>query len=144
MRRSIGAVTLVVRDYDEAIAFYTKKLGFELRADTELGGGKRWVLVAPRGGQTSASSGALLLAQAANAAQRRAIGKQAGGRVFLFLHTDNFRRDHAAFVRRGVTFLEKPRHEAYGSVAVFQDLYGNRWDLIEHKKPKLTAKTKRR
>jgi catechol 2,3-dioxygenase-like lactoylglutathione lyase family enzyme len=123
MTQRIGLVTLVVDDYDEAISYFTRKLGFALVEDTALDGGKRWVVVAPRG----AGSG-LLLAKAANQRQ-----KQAGGRVFLFLHTDDFRRDYAAYTERGVTFVEEPRQEPYGTVAVFTDLYGNRWDLIEPK-----------
>jgi catechol 2,3-dioxygenase-like lactoylglutathione lyase family enzyme len=119
-------VALVVRDYDEAIEFYTSKMGFALSEDTPLGGGKRWVVVTPSGSQAS-----LLLAQASDETQRAAIGAQGGGRVFLFLRTDDFARDHAAMGARGVHFLESPRHEPYGVVAVFEDLYGNRWDLIE-------------
>jgi catechol 2,3-dioxygenase-like lactoylglutathione lyase family enzyme len=124
----LGAVTLLVRDYDEAIAWFTGRLGFELVEDTKLAPGKRWVVVAPPGGQTR-----LLLAQPGNVEQSRAIGQQGGGRVWLFLHTDDFVRDHAAFTARGVTFLEEPRYESYGTVAVFQDISGNRWDLIELK-----------
>lgn len=127
MKQSIAHITLVVRDYDEAIAFYTGVLGFTLLEDTALGGGKRWVRVAPRG----ASETALLLAEAADDAQRTRIGDQTGGRVGFFLHTDDFDRDHAAMSTRGVRFLEPPRREAYGTVAVFEDLYGNRWDLLE-------------
>jgi catechol 2,3-dioxygenase-like lactoylglutathione lyase family enzyme len=130
MTRSIATITLVVRDYDEAIAFYCDKLGFALVADTPLGPGKRWVLVAPGTG----TGAQLLLAEADGAAQEAAIGNQAGGRVMLFLETDDFARDHAAMTERGVQFLEPPRHEAYGSVAVFADLYGNKWDLIEPKR----------
>lgn len=121
----IANVTLVVRDYDEAIAWYRDKLGF-LITDADLGGGKRWVTAAPSGGGC-----ALLLAQAATPQQAASIGHQAGGRVFLFLHTDDFARDHAAMTAAGVRFLEAPRQEAYGSVAVFEDLYGNRWDLLQ-------------
>lgn len=121
----LGAVSLVVRDYDEAIAFYVGKLGFELTADIDQGA-KRWVTVTPKGGET-----ALLLAQATTDAQRARIGDQAGGRVWLFLETDDFARDHAAFLAAGVRFREAPRHEPYGVVAVFEDLYGNPWDLIE-------------
>jgi catechol 2,3-dioxygenase-like lactoylglutathione lyase family enzyme len=117
---------LVVDDYDEAIAYFTEKLGFALVQDAPVEAGKRWVVVAPRGGGTG-----LLLAKAADERQRRAVGAQAGGRVFLFLYTDDFRRDHAAFEGRGVPFVEGPRVEPYGIVAVFTDLYGNRWDLIE-------------
>lgn len=119
-----------MRDYDEARAYYTDVLGFRLIEDTDLGGGKRWLLVAPPG----ANEGRLLLAQARKPQEIAAIGNQAGGRVFLFLHTDDFARDHAAFRARGVRFLEEPRHEAYGTVAVFADLYGNRWDLLQLKK----------
>lgn len=123
----LGAVALLVRDYDEAIGWFTAKAGFTLVADADLGGGKRWVMVAPRGSAETR----LLLAKAVGPEQTAAVGDQAGGRVFLFLHTDDFARDHAAMSAAGVTFLEEPRHEAYGSVAVFQDLYGNRWDLLQ-------------
>lgn len=122
----LGAVSLLVRDYDEALAFYVGKLGFELSEDVDMGGGKRWVRVTPKGGQTS-----LLLARAATDGQRARVGDQAGGRVWLFLETDDFARDHAAFLAAGVVFREAPRHEPYGMVAVFEDLYGNAWDLIE-------------
>jgi catechol 2,3-dioxygenase-like lactoylglutathione lyase family enzyme len=126
MTQDIGCISLVVRDYDEAIAFYKEKLGFVLVEDTSMGEGRRWVVVAPRG-----SSGTrLLLALAKNEEELAAVGRQAGGRVFLFLNTDDFARDHAAMLRRGVKFNESPRHEAYGTVAVFEDLYGNKWDLI--------------
>lgn len=121
----LGAVSLVVRDYDEAIAFYVGKLGFELTADIDQGR-KRWVTVTPRGGET-----ALVLAKATTEAQAARIGDQAGGRVWLFLETDDFARDHAAFTAAGVVFREAPRHETYGVVAVFEDLYGNAWDLVE-------------
>ena len=127
MRQRIGLVTLVVSDYDEAIAYFTGKLGFALLQDSPVEAGKRWVVVAPQG----AGGSGLLLAKAADERQRRAVGAQAGGRVFLFLYTDDFRRDHAAFQARGVTFVDKPRVEPYGTVAVFTDLHGNRWDLIE-------------
>lgn len=127
MNQSIAAVTFLVRDYDEGIAFFTQQLGFELVEDATLGDGKRWVLVAPR-----ASGGSnLLLAKAATPEQIARIGDQAGGRVFLFLHTDDFWRDHETMRERGVVFLETPRDEAYGIVAVFEDLYGNKWDLIQ-------------
>jgi len=129
MQQYLGLTALVVRDYDEALAFYVGKLGFELRDDTRLDADKRWVVVAPPG---SSESG-LLLAQAANARQTEAIGNQSGGRVFLFLVTDDFHRDHKRFIDRGVTFVEEPRNEPYGTVAVFEDLYGNRWDLIERR-----------
>jgi catechol 2,3-dioxygenase-like lactoylglutathione lyase family enzyme len=129
MRQHLSLTALVVRDYDEALAFYVDKLGFELRENTRLSDDKRWVVVAPPG---SIESG-LLLARAANARQAAAIGNQSGGRVFLFLATDNFDRDHAAYAQRGVNFIEQPRVEPYGKVAVFEDLYGNCWDLIEHR-----------
>lgn len=122
----IATVTLVVRSYDEAIAFYVGRLGFELVADTALGDGKRWVLVAPAGGGAR-----LLLAAAANDQQAASIGNQTGGRVGFFLETDDLERDHVAFMAAGVRFLEAPRREAYGTVAVFEDLYGNCWDLIQ-------------
>ncbi|WP_221030374.1 VOC family protein [Actomonas aquatica] len=125
----LAALTLVVPDYDEAIRYYTGQLGFELVEDTDLGDGKRWVLVAPPGSGPTGCR--LLLARAANAPQRAAIGHQTGGRVFLFLHTDDFDRDHAAFTARGVRFLEAPRDEPYGKVAVFSDPFGNHWDLLQ-------------
>lgn len=128
MKRFIANITLVVADYDEAIVFYRDALGFDLLEDTDLGGGKRWVRVAPKGAET-----ALLLAQADGETQRASIGRQTGGRVGFFLHTDDFARDHAAMQASGVRFLEAPRHEPYGTVAVFEDLYGNRWDLLEPK-----------
>ena len=127
MPQHIANLALLVRDYDEAIAWYTQTLGFRLIADTALAPGKRWVVVAPPG----PAGAQLLLARAEDAAQQARIGDQAGGRVFLFLHTDDFARDYAAMRANGVTFLEPPRHEAYGSVAVFEDLYGNRWDLLQ-------------
>jgi catechol 2,3-dioxygenase-like lactoylglutathione lyase family enzyme len=117
---------LLVCDYDEAIAFYVGKLGFTLSADTDQGGGKRWVVVTP-----GADGPGLLLAKAAGQDQAARIGDQTGGRVFMFLETDDFARDHARMAAAGVHFLEAPRHEPYGVVAVFEDLYGNRWDLIE-------------
>ena len=123
----IAQIALVVRDYDEAVAWYTQKLGFVLLEDTRISDTKRWVRVAP----TKDAAFCLLLARAANEEQASRIGNQAGGRVFLFLHTDDFARDHGAFVTRGVHFVEEPRHEAYGRVCVFEDLYGNRWDLVE-------------
>lgn len=124
MRRTLGPVAFLVRDYDEAVAWFTRALRFQLLEDTPLGEGKRWVRV-------GAGSGAeLLLARAEGAQQERAVGAQAGGRVFLFLQTDDFARDHAAMRAAGVTFREAPRRERYGTVAVFLDLYGNPWDLI--------------
>jgi catechol 2,3-dioxygenase-like lactoylglutathione lyase family enzyme len=127
MSQTIGHVTLLVRDYDEAIEFYVNCVGFRLIANEDLGGDKRWVLVAPPG----AAATALLLARAATPEQEARVGDQTGGRVFLFLHTDDFWRDYNAFKSRGVRFMEKPRQEAYGTVAVFVDLYGNRWDLLQ-------------
>lgn len=118
---------MIIRDYGEAIAFFVDKLGFELREDARLDEEKRWLVVAPPG---STESG-ILLAKAATPAQAQAIGNQSGGRVFLFLATDDFNRDYETFRKRGVKFLEEPRREPYGTVAVFEDLYGNRWDLIE-------------
>jgi catechol 2,3-dioxygenase-like lactoylglutathione lyase family enzyme len=129
MPQHLAHVALLVRDYDEAIAFYTQKLGFELRADTPLGAGKRWVLVAPAGGGSAGP--ALLLARAEGAAQLSRVGDQTGGRVFLFLTTDDFWRDYHRMQAQGITFLETPREEAYATVVVFEDLYGNRWDLLE-------------
>jgi catechol 2,3-dioxygenase-like lactoylglutathione lyase family enzyme len=129
MRQRIGLVTLMVDDYDDAIAYYSRKLGFALVEDSPRDAGKRWVVMVPQG----ATESGLLLAKASNEQQRRAVGSQTGGRVFLFLHTDDFRRDYAAYRERGVTFVEEPRQETYGAVAVFTDLYGNRWDLIEPK-----------
>ncbi len=123
----IAMVTFLVRDYDEATAFFTLKLGFRLIEDTRLSESKRWVIVAPAG--TGGAS--LLLAKAANDEQLSAVGRQAGGRVALFLHTDDLQRDVESMRAAGVEFLESPRDEAYGRVVVFRDLYGNRWDLIE-------------
>lgn len=128
MTLRINLTTLLVRDYDEAIGFYVGKLGFALTADTEQGGGKRWVVVSPTGGGSG-----LLLAKATDPKQAARIGDQTGGRVFLFLQTDNFNGDHSRMQAAGVRFLEPPRHEPYGIVAVFEDLYGNTWDLIEPK-----------
>lgn len=129
MHRTLGSLTLVVGDYDQAIDYYTRRLGFVLLEDTDLGGGKRWVRVAP----SAQAETALLLARADGDAQRARVGNQTGGRVGFFLHTDDFARDHAAMLARGVRFLESPRVETYGTVAVFEDLYGNRWDLLELK-----------
>lgn len=122
----LALVTLVVADYDEAIDWYADRLGFRLVEDTPLGGGKRWVVVSPPGGGTG-----LLLAKAVGETQAAAIGAQTGGRVGFFLHTDDFARDHAAMTAKGVRFLGTPRDEAYGRIAVFEDLYGAKWDLIE-------------
>jgi len=127
MKQHLGRICLLVRDYDEAQAWYVDKLGFGLVEDTPLGDGKRWLLLAPPGSRETR----LLLAQASAPEQSARVGDQAGGRVLLFLHTDDFWRDYRAFQARGVTFCEAPRHEAYGIVAVFEDLYGNRWDLLQ-------------
>ena len=127
MAQRIAAVAVVVPDYDEAIAFYRDVVGFELVEDTPLGDGRRWVVVRPAG----AAGTALLLARADSEAQRGRIGDQTGGRVFLFLHTDDFAADHGRLLAAGVRFLEPPRTEAYGTVAIFEDAFGNRWDLIE-------------
>jgi lactoylglutathione lyase len=130
MTQRLGYVALVVRDYDEALAFYVDVLGFECLEDTDLGGGKRWVRVHPTG-----SDGAgLLLARAASDEQTSRVGNQTGGRVFVFLETDAFRRDYDRLVSRGVTFVRGPSEEEYGTVAVFEDLYGNRFDLIGRKR----------
>ncbi len=124
--REISQAALLVRDYDEAIRFFTQALRFTLIEDTPQGGGKRWVRVAP-----SADCGfALLLARAATPEQERAVGNQTGGRVFMFLHTGDFHADYGHMQSHGVRFAEQPRHESYGTVVVFLDLYGNKWDLI--------------
>ncbi|MEV6652923.1 VOC family protein [Streptomyces sp. NPDC051219] len=123
----IALVTLVVHDYDEAIRFYTGALRFEMVEDTRRPDGSRWVVVRPRG----AGATALLLARAEDGDQRGRVGDQTGGRVGFFLHTEDFDGDHARMTAAGVRFLEEPRHEPYGSVAVFEDLYGNRWDLLQ-------------
>ncbi|MDQ2771107.1 MAG: VOC family protein [Bacteroidota bacterium] len=128
MHQHLALVTLLVRNYDEAIAFYTSVLGFALSADTDMGGGKRWVVVAPPG---AAGGSGLLLAEAKTEAEKQAVGRQGAGRVWLFLHTDNFWRDYPLLRARGLRFLETPRSEVYGHVAVFEDLYGNQWDLLE-------------
>lgn len=127
MKQHIAAVTLLVPDYDKAIAYYVGKLGFKLVEDMALSPTKRWVVVAPPG---NAETG-LLLAQADSLEQRAAIGNQTGGRVFLILNTDDFDRDFARFKQAGIEFLEEPRKEAYGKVVVFRDAFGNKWDLIE-------------
>ena len=128
MPQSIAHVALVVRDYDEAIAFYVQKLGFTLVADEyQPEQDKRWVLVAPRGSKGTS----LLLARASTPEQEAFIGDQAGGRVFLFLETDDFERDHRTYVEAGVKFVRDPKAMPYGRVAVFVDLYGNRWDLVQ-------------
>jgi catechol 2,3-dioxygenase-like lactoylglutathione lyase family enzyme len=123
----IGYITLLVRDYDEALRFYTESLGFNLIEDTPLSDSKRWLLIAPPG----ATETRILLAKAATPEQSARIGDQTGGRVFRFLHTDDFWRDYERMQAKGVVFTEKPRTEPYGRVAVFSDLYGNRWDLLQ-------------
>jgi predicted enzyme related to lactoylglutathione lyase len=127
MSRRLAAFAVVVDDYDRAIAHYTQDLGFVLLEDDDRGNGKRWVRVAP----SASSQCTVLLAKAANERQSAAIGNQTGGRVAFFLHTEDFQRDYAHLQSRGVCFVEAPRHEEYGTVAVFEDAYGNRWDLIE-------------
>lgn len=124
----LAHAAVLVHDYDEAIRWFRGALGFELLEDTPQGNDKRWVRMAPRGAETS-----LLLARAVGPEQQAAVGRQGGGRVWLFLHTDDFAGDYARMQAFGVRFAEQPRHEAYGSVVVFEDLYGNRWDLIEPK-----------
>ncbi|PSU27180.1 glyoxalase [Photobacterium phosphoreum] len=127
IEQRIGNIALVVENYDDAIAFYTKKLQFELVEDTDLGGGKRWVQISPPN-----STGAnLLLAQASNDEQLKSVGNQAGGRVFLFLQTNDFWRDYEFMKAQGVEFTEDPRSEEYGTVVVFKDLYGTKWDLLQ-------------
>ncbi|TPL87115.1 VOC family protein [Mesorhizobium sp. B2-3-12] len=128
--RRVATVALIVADYDDAISWYVGRLGFALLEDVDLGGGKRWVTVVPANGQGAR----LLLAEASDDAQRKSIGNQTGGRVFLFLETDDFARDHAMMLDKGVEFREVPRFEPYGTVAVFADLHGNLWDLIEPKR----------
>ena len=126
-RQYLAAVSILVDDYDAAIDWYTNVLGFQLAEDSERGPGKRWVLIVPPGSPQTR----LLLAKAATEAQKARVGDQTGGRVFLFLHTDDFQRDYARLRSLGVVFVDGPREEEYGTVGVFQDLYGNRWDLIE-------------
>ena len=127
VQQKIGNVTLVVENYDDAIEFYTQKLQFTLVEDTDLGGGKRWVQVSP----PNSNGTNLLLAQARSDEQKQAVGNQTGGRVFLFLQTNDFWRDYEVLKSNGVVFNEEPRVEDYGTVVVFQDLYGNKWDLIQ-------------
>jgi catechol 2,3-dioxygenase-like lactoylglutathione lyase family enzyme len=127
--QTLGYVALVVRDYDEALAFFTRTLNFLLIEDTRLSEDKRWVLIAPPGSQGTA----LLLARAATSEQESRIGNQTGGRVFLFLHTDDFWRDYREMIARKVVFIRPPQEEEYGTVAVFEDLYGNKWDLVQRK-----------
>ena len=129
MNQKLALISLIVNDYDEAIRFYTEKLNLDLVEDTVMSATKRWVVVAPKG-----SAGChLLLAKAADDVQKSRVGNQTGGRVFLFLYTDNFERDYNYMLEKGVEFTEKPREEVYGTVVVFKDLYGNLWDFIEPK-----------
>lgn len=142
VQQHIGSIALVVKDYDDAIEFYTQKLNFELVEDTDLGDGKRWVLISPPNSNGASSNGTcsngtnssrtnLLLAKATTPEQISAIGNQTGGRVFLFLHTNDFWRDYNLMLSKGVTFNEEPRVEPYGTVVVFEDLYGTKWDLLQ-------------
>ncbi|SFO00876.1 Catechol 2,3-dioxygenase [Algoriphagus ornithinivorans] len=126
MKQQLGQISLLVKDYDEAINYYTQVLGFELLEDTQLSEAKRWVRVSPSG-----SSCHLLLAKAANEAQEKQIGMQAGGRVMFFLYTDEFYRDYENYISKGVEFIREPAKEEFGIVSVFKDLYGNLWDLIQ-------------
>jgi len=130
MKQHIAHVAVVVKDYDEAIQFYTGKLQFDLVEDAVLSETKRWVLVRPKG----ASECSILLAKATNERQSGSIGNQTGGRVFLFLHTDDFWRDYNEMIKNGISFVRPPVEEPYGTVAVFEDPYGNLWDMIEEKK----------
>lgn len=127
MAQELGLVTLLVRDYDEALAFYARALGFRVIEDSILGSGKRWVVVGPPGSRGTSS----LLAKATTPEQSTSVGNQTGGRVFLFLQTDDFWRDYRSMKSKGILFREEPREERYGTVAVFEDLYGNKWDLVQ-------------
>ena len=129
MKQSIAQFAVVVNDYDEAIAFYTRKLHFDLIEDTKLSDSKRWVVIRPAGSDGCC----ILLAKAATEEQKSRVGNQTGGRVFLFLHTDDFWRDYHAMTTDGIRFVRPPAEEPYGTVAVFEDLYGNLWDLIQPK-----------
>ncbi len=133
MNQRIAHIALVVKNYDEAIEFYTKKMHFDLIEDTDLGDGKRWVLVRPKGD----SNCCLLLAEPINERQAKSIGNQTGGRVFLFLYTDNFERDYQNLIKNNIEIIRPPVVETFGTVAVFSDLYGNWWDLIEPSKTNL-------
>lgn len=136
MKQSLGLVSVVVREYDEALAFYIGTLGFTLVEDTAVPEqNKRWVVVAPPGSAETR----LLLARAANHEQTGRVGNQTGGRVFLFLYTDNFERDYQAYKAKGVMFVREPKEEPYGTVAVFKDLYGNLWDLLQPRSPQPDA-----
>jgi catechol 2,3-dioxygenase-like lactoylglutathione lyase family enzyme len=129
MKQHLALIALVVQDYDEAIDFYTQKLHFELIEDTIMSESKRWVVVSPKGSECK-----LLLVKAANEKQKNSIGNQTGGRVFLFLHTDNLKRDYQNLIQHQINIVREPSEEKYGKVLVFEDLYGNLWDLIEPKK----------
>lgn len=131
MTQRISQVSLLVREYDEAIRYFTGSLGFQVLEDTPLADGKRWVRIAPRGGEGTA----ILLARASTPGQQLAVGNQTGGRVFMFLDTDDFDRDYSQMRSWGVRFTEEPRHEEYGKVVVFLDLYGNKWDLVGRESP---------
>jgi len=128
MLKNISSFSIVVDDYDKAIAYYTQKLGFILLEDTDMGNGKRWVRVSP----SKEAQTAVILAKAKGEKQIQAIGNQTGGRVFLFLATDNFDEDYPLLKSKGINFLEEPREETYGKVAIFQDCYGNKWDFIQY------------
>lgn len=127
MNRFLPYITFLVKDYDEAIDYFTKKIQFRILEDTKKNGGKRWILISPGGNAESS----LLLAKASNDLQKRSVGNQAGGRVAFFLHTDNFDEDYSYMKDHGVEFLEEPRIESYGKVVVFKDLYGNKWDFLQ-------------
>ncbi len=127
MKQQIGSVTFLVKDYDEAIEYFVNKLQFDLIEDSQLNETKRWIVVSPKG----SSGTSLLLAKATTEKQERSVGNQTGGRVAFFLHTDNFNRDYESMMSKGVNFLESPREEKFGRVAIFQDLYGNKWDFIQ-------------
>jgi catechol 2,3-dioxygenase-like lactoylglutathione lyase family enzyme len=129
MARRIGGVSMLVHDYDEAIDYYVSKAGFHLVEDTSMSDTKRWVVIEPKNN----SGTQIILAKAVSEEEKKCVGNQGGGRVWLFLHTDDFHRDYAAMSANGVQFLEKPREEVYAIVAVFQDLYGNKWDLLQRK-----------
>jgi catechol 2,3-dioxygenase-like lactoylglutathione lyase family enzyme len=131
MKQRLAHIAIVVNDYDEAIKFYTEKLHFDLIEDTQLSETKRWVLVRPKGSNECC----LLLAKAANEEQKSRVGNQTGGRVFLFLHTDNFERDYQNLLGHQIEIVRQPQREEYGTVAVFKDLYGNLWDMIEPAEP---------
>ena len=134
MKQRIALFAVTVRDYDEALAFYVDKLGFERLEDTDLGGGKRWVRVRPPGAGSDGGNGtAILLARAVGEPQLASVGHQTGGRVFIFIETDDFWRDHRRLVERGVVFVRPPAEQPYGTVAVFEDLYGNLFDLVQFK-----------